>query len=132
MNKIIIVAVMSVFSMNCFAVSIPNNLNCIERNVIRKPSVNPAAVVLTFKETSTSCPSCGTNNFYTMTYSDGKSYIVSGDYYSPYTAFLSDINSVTGKEYFSVQCGSYLNDGATIHLLLSGAYEGPISCFSCN
>lgn len=121
-----------ILSSSCFAVSIPNKLNCTEKNVVWRPYFNPVSVNITFKNSQSSCPSCGVDKFYTRTYFNGASDVVSDQYYSPDTAYLTDINSVAGEKYFVEQCGKYLNDGAKFHLLTSGGYNGPLTCLSCD
>ena len=95
-----------ILSQNCFAINIPNELNCVEKSVVWRPHLNPTRVNITFKNSYSSCSSCGVVKFYTMTYPNGTSYVVSDNYYSPNTAFFSDINSISGKKYFTEIVGA--------------------------
>ena len=131
-SLILTISSILILSLNCFAINIPNKLECVEKNVVWRPYSYPVRVNITFKNSYSSCSSCSVVKFYTMTYSSGTSTVISDNYYSPNTAFLSDINSVSGKKYFMDQCGKYLNDGASFHLLTSGGYNGPLTCLSCN
>src|SRR5688500_2730328 len=102
MNKL--AALIFLSSASAFALDIPDRMNCTQQSVFWRTPTPPKTVTVSYKESRSLCPTCGTNKYYEMTYADASVVVVTDSYVARNMEFLSD-STFPGPRYFAEQCG---------------------------